>query len=240
VARGNPRQGTSTVRASKAGFEPAFPMVAKYPTSSPPASVEPPSKRQTGSKNSSAALSTRRPLRTPGSSLCHRYPAHRLVPSGRPRALGPRAFPREPRDPGLPFRPSPVKFQNEPCFGQQKTLRSGWLGRVRQEADYRCRLREIAPMSRACAIDQRNAGRSFDEHFVSAVHCLTHVFRKPYCSRGRGKYARASRMSIRVPMKLQQCVTQLTRRLRHRSPRRMRSTVRWIDRYKGRIDRCSQ
>jgi hypothetical protein len=39
------------------------------------------------SENFVAALSTRRRLRTPRSSLCHRCPAHRLVPSGRPRAL---------------------------------------------------------------------------------------------------------------------------------------------------------
>jgi hypothetical protein len=35
----------------------------------------------------------------------------RLVPSDRPRALGPRADRREPRDPGLPFRLPPGKLK---------------------------------------------------------------------------------------------------------------------------------
>jgi hypothetical protein len=46
-----------------------------------------------------------------------------------PRAWA-RALPREPRDPGLPFRPLPGCSVG-PCGGQQKTLRSGRLGRVR-------------------------------------------------------------------------------------------------------------
>ena len=37
-------------------------------------------------------------------SLCHRCPAHRLVPSDRPRAWEHTPLRREPRDPGLPFR----------------------------------------------------------------------------------------------------------------------------------------
>jgi hypothetical protein len=65
-------------------------------------------------------------------SLCHRCPARRLVPSGRPRALGHAPLQREPRDPGLPFRPLPG-CSNGPRGGQQKTLRSGRLGRVREK-----------------------------------------------------------------------------------------------------------
>jgi len=42
----------------------------------------------------------------------------RLVPSGRPRALGRAPVRREPRDPGLPFRLRAGIFFNEPCFGQ--------------------------------------------------------------------------------------------------------------------------
>jgi hypothetical protein len=81
-----PRLAVSTVRASKAGFEPAFSGETMYPISSPPASVEPRISR--GKPNSSAALSTRRHLQALWGLLCHRCPAHRLVPSGRPRALG--------------------------------------------------------------------------------------------------------------------------------------------------------
>ena len=68
----------------------------------------------------------------PLGSLCHRCPADRLVPSGRPRALGHAPPQREPRDPGLPFRPMPGCSVG-PRGGQQKTLRSGRLGRVREK-----------------------------------------------------------------------------------------------------------
>lgn len=83
-------------------------------------------------QNSIAALSTRRMLRTLLGSLCHRCPAHRLVPSGRPRALGHAPLQREPRDPGLSFRRLP-DCSVGPRGGQQKTLRSGRLGRVREK-----------------------------------------------------------------------------------------------------------
>ncbi len=72
------------------------------------------------------------PFANPLGSLCHRCPAHRLVPSGRPRALGHAPSQREPRDPGLPFRPMPGCSVG-PRGGQQKTLRSGRLGRVREK-----------------------------------------------------------------------------------------------------------
>ncbi|MFK4383489.1 hypothetical protein ACVWYQ_000393 [Bradyrhizobium sp. USDA 3397] len=71
-------------------------------------------------------------IANPLGSLCHRCPAHRLVPSGRPRALGHAPLQREPRDPGLSFRPWPG-CSVEPRGGQQKTLRSGRLGRVREK-----------------------------------------------------------------------------------------------------------
>ena len=48
----------------KGGIRTRFSLGAKYPKSSPPASVEPRRTRQTGLQNSSAALSTRRQLRT--------------------------------------------------------------------------------------------------------------------------------------------------------------------------------
>jgi hypothetical protein len=57
----------------------------KYPTSSPPALVEPRRARQTRillRRRCAASCELRK------SPLCHRCPAHRLVPSGRPRALG--------------------------------------------------------------------------------------------------------------------------------------------------------
>ena len=109
----------------------AYPLcrVEKYPTSSPPASVEPRSSRQT---NFYCGAVDAPHIANPLGSLCHRCPAHRLVPSGRPRALGHAPLQREPRDPGLPFRPMPG-CSNGPHGGQQKTLRSGRLGRVREK-----------------------------------------------------------------------------------------------------------
>ena len=62
------------------------------------------------------------------------------------------------------------------CFGQQKTLRSVWLRRARFRSELSISLSgEIAPMGQPRTIDRRKAGRQFDEHFVSAVHRLTHV-----------------------------------------------------------------
>lgn len=104
---------------------------AKYPASSPPASVEP-RLRQTDLKNFDRGAVDAPHVANPLGSLCHRCPAHRLVPSGRPRALGHAPSQREPRDPGLSFRRLPG-CSIRPRGGQQKTLRSGRLGRVREK-----------------------------------------------------------------------------------------------------------
>ena len=64
--------------------------------------------------------SKRRRYREPlKGSLCHRYPAHRLVHSDRPRASGHAPLRREPRDPGLPFRLAPGCF-DEPASDNKK------------------------------------------------------------------------------------------------------------------------
>ena len=98
----------------KGGSRTRFTLDAKYPTSSPPASVEPPAhavtshtviRRQT--EKSYAAL-VDAPLIASSSE-----PALPSVSGSSPRSLRQapraraRAFPREPRDPGLPFRLSP-------------------------------------------------------------------------------------------------------------------------------------
>jgi len=106
--------------------------VEKYPTSSPPASVEPRASRQTDLRKIDRGAVDAPHVANHLGSLCHRCPAHRLVPSGRPRALGHAPLQREPRDPGLSFRRMPG-CSNGPCGGQQKTLRSGRLGRVREK-----------------------------------------------------------------------------------------------------------
>ena len=55
----------------------------------------------------------------------------RLVPSDRPRASG---HAPAGASPGIRVSRSGLRrdVSNEPCFGQQKSLRSGWLGRVRE------------------------------------------------------------------------------------------------------------
>ncbi|TWB04100.1 hypothetical protein FBZ96_102574 [Bradyrhizobium stylosanthis] len=105
---------------------------AKYSISSPPASVEPLSSRQTELEKFYRGAVDAPHVANHRGSLCHRCPAHRLVPSGRPRALGRAHRLREPRDPGLSFRPWPGRSMG-PCGRQQKTLRSGRLGRVREK-----------------------------------------------------------------------------------------------------------
>ena len=54
---------------------------------------------------------TRR-LANPRGSPCHRCPAFASFPPSRHRASG-RALSREPRDPGLPFRPKPEEINDE-------------------------------------------------------------------------------------------------------------------------------
>ena len=111
----------------------AYPLcrVEKYPTSSPPASVEPRPPRQIDLRKFYRGAVDAPHVANPSGSLCHRCPAHRLVPSGRPRALGHARSQREPRDPGLSFRRLPG-CSIGPRGGQQKTLRSGRLGRVQK------------------------------------------------------------------------------------------------------------
>ena len=76
--------------------------------------------------------------------------------------------------PGI--RVSRFHFAERTCFGEQKTLRSGGSGGfVRHELRYR--LCEIAPMSRARAIEWPVAIQLFDVVFDTALHCSTHVRR---------------------------------------------------------------
>jgi hypothetical protein len=85
---------------------------AKYPTSSPPASVEPlEAANQNYEINCRGALNGAPHGANPSRFALPSVSGLRLVPSDRPRALRPRAFPREPRDPGLPFRLAPGYFE---------------------------------------------------------------------------------------------------------------------------------
>jgi hypothetical protein len=136
---------------SKAGVEPAFPIGCEvsdiFTTSVGRAARDhDPCGKPDYEIDLRGALKWRRHVRTPKSSLCHRCPAHRLVPSGRPRALGRARRPREPRDPGLPFR------RMSRASGNKKPSASRGLGRVRDGRTVDLTSGKIAPLSRACAI----------------------------------------------------------------------------------------
>ena len=121
----------------------------------------------------------------PSGSLCHRCPAHRLVPSGRPRALGHARSQREPRDPGLSFRRLPG-CSIGPRGGQQKTLRSGRLGRVQKRTvDLAVRQdRSHEPGVQYRLVSGHSICRlGFRSGMTSLGSC---VGRERKCSRGRG------------------------------------------------------
>ena len=106
---------------------------AKYSISSPPASVEP----RSLAANRVTKIRSRRCRRA---ACCEPFWVRsaigiRLIasfPPAGPAHLDTRLLKREPRDPGLPFRPLPGRSVG-PRGGQQKTLRSGRLGRVREK-----------------------------------------------------------------------------------------------------------
>jgi hypothetical protein len=142
---------------SKAGFEPALPG-AKYPKSSPPAFVEPQDDlRQTENHLSrrmvrAASCEPSRVRSAIGVRLIASFP-----PAG-PARLGTRVIRASP---GIRVSRSGFRraFPNKLRSGQQKTLRSAWLGRVRGCGLFDLASGKIAPMSRACAIDRHHAVR---------------------------------------------------------------------------------
>jgi len=83
----------------------------------------------------------------------------------------------EPQDPGLPFRLSPEMFSNERRWMGVKTKNpsGAMLGRGLRDANCRNRLGEIAPMSRACAIEWRLAIRQSFANVVTGCHRSAHV-----------------------------------------------------------------
>jgi hypothetical protein len=111
----------------------------------------------------------------------------RLLASFPPTGPALRACVHTPWDPGLPFRHrcSNSYDGRVPAFTgrifEQAALRtnkkpSGALAREGPcETDFRYRLGEIAPMSRACAVDRSNAVQQFAEVFKTALHCSSHV-----------------------------------------------------------------
>jgi hypothetical protein len=162
VARGDPCLGTSTVRVSKAGFEPAF---------SSGRSIRH-LHHQRRLSRTAHECATGKPeffcdarcaaiLRTPRSPLCHRCPAHRLVPSDRPRALG---HARLRASPGIRvsrsgFRREIVSIGRAARPDNKKPSGARGSGGFASERTGRSPLNEIASTSQARAIDRRKAER---------------------------------------------------------------------------------
>ena len=106
------RIAASTVRDATGGIRTRITNGTKEPTPSPPAA---PGRDAAGNSMSLFAA-----LR--GAAICELHGvrsvigirAHAFVPSDRPRALGHAHHLREPRDPGLPFRPIAGTFVGSP------------------------------------------------------------------------------------------------------------------------------
>jgi hypothetical protein len=141
----------------KGGIRTRF-TVKKYPTSSPPASVEPRSSRQTELQKFCRGAVDAPHFANHRGSLCHRCPAHRLVPSGRPRALGHARFRASP---GIRVSRSGLRRDVQTSRASDNKKPSGAFGSggFAATGPISVRLCEIAPMSRACAIDWRGAIR---------------------------------------------------------------------------------
>ena len=113
------------------------------------------------------------PKRTLQGSPCHRSPASRLVPSGRPRASA-RASVRASPGSGSPvpafagefFRTGPRAFRKEKPSG------APGLGRVRNHANGRYRSGGISPVSRAGAFEWP-WGHYLAQHAFCTSHCTT-------------------------------------------------------------------
>jgi hypothetical protein len=152
-------------------------------------------------KNSIAALSTRRILRTIrvrsaiGIRLIASFP-----PAG-PAHLGTRL---SSASPGIRVSRSGMcrDIRTGRAAGNKKPSgAAGSGGSVRSGLSI-LRSGKIAPMSRACDIDWPQAIRQSCKSFVAVLHHRVQRFRKRKCSRGRGTYARNLRMSSDAHVKI--------------------------------------
>ena len=158
---------------------------AKYSISSPPASVEPRESRQTVLRKLSRGAVDAPPIANPRGSLCHRCPAHRLVPSGRPRALGHARRCASPEirvsrsGHGRDVRTGRAVGNKKPsgAAGSGGSVRSGLS--ILQSG-------KIAPMSRACAVDWPEAIRQSPKSFVAVLHHWVHAFTNGSVREGAG------------------------------------------------------
>ncbi len=154
-----PSPATSTVRDVKGGIRTRSFHGAKYPTSSPPASVEP---RDGGKPRykiySARRLERRAAIANPLGFALPSVSGLRLVPSDRPRALGTRHPARAPGS-GSPVPACAGMLQTSRASDNKKPSGAFGSGGFVASGPISVRLREIAPMSRACAIDWRGAIR---------------------------------------------------------------------------------
>jgi hypothetical protein len=165
---------------SQAGFEPAL-SSAKYPTSSPPASVQPQHAANRNTKKNLCGALKR-------AAICK--------PLGVCSAIGIRLAPRSLRQaprfghapagasPGIRVSRSGLRreISNEPWLRTTKNPPERLAREGPCKADDRFRLREIAPMSRTSASDWPEAIRQPDELFASVGHQRTHVCSRTQCS----------------------------------------------------------
>jgi hypothetical protein len=133
VARGDPCLGTSTVRDAKGGIRTRFTVARSIRDLHHQRSLSRTIK--CGKQNEFAAALACAAVCEPlevrsaiGIRLVASFP-----PAG-PARLGTRVSARAPGS-GSPVPAFAGPFPNKPCSGQQKTLRSSWLGRVRVQAD---------------------------------------------------------------------------------------------------------
>jgi hypothetical protein len=169
------------VRVSKAGFEPALSMARSIRNLHHQRRFSR-ARRQTGFENKflRGALNGAATANPLGFALPS-VSGLRLVPSDRPRAS--RHAPAG-ASPGI--RVSRSGLRRDVSMSLLRTTKNP-PERVAQEgpnrADCRSRLREIAPMSRACVIEWPIAIRSSDARFVTVVHHTAHVQSRTRCSR---------------------------------------------------------
>jgi hypothetical protein len=108
-------------------------------------------------------------------SPCHRWTARRSRRSLRQAPRFGRA--RSRASPGIRVSRSGLRrrISNKPCCGKEKPSGASGSGGLAIPANCRYRLCEIAPMSRACAIEWQIAIRQPDKFFAPVLHRTTHV-----------------------------------------------------------------
>ena len=120
-------------------------------------------------------------MRTLQGSPCHRCPACASFPPTGP-ALRATRLPARAQGSGSPVPACAGLFRLSRASDNKKPSGAAGSGGLHQ-ANCRYRLREIVPMSRACAVDWQQAIRRSQKSFVSVLHHAAHVGSRTQCSR---------------------------------------------------------